>query len=66
MEVLNMKKKMGRPSEGRTIKVCVLFTAEEKALLDKVSELTGLTYSKIILRSFGTYAAQVLAKEENK
>jgi hypothetical protein len=66
MEVLNMKKKMGRPSEGRTIKVCVLFTAEEKALLDKVSEITGLTYSKIILRSFGTYAAQVLAKEENK
>ena len=60
-----MKKKMGRPSEGRTIKVCVLVTAEEKALLDKVSELTGLTYSKIILRSFGTYAAQVLTKEEN-
>lgn len=59
-----MQKKMGRPSEGRTIKVSVLFTAEEKALLDKVSDLTGLTYSKIILRSFGTYAAQVLAKED--
>ena len=61
-----MQKKMGRPSEGRTIKVSVLFTAEEKALLDKVSEKTGMTYSKIILRSFGTYAAQVLTKEENK
>ena len=59
-----MQKKMGRPSEGRTIKVSVLFTAEEKALLDKVSEKTGMTYSKIILRSFGTYAAQVLAKED--
>ena len=61
-----MQKKMGRPSEGRTNKVGILFTAEEKALLDKVSEITGMTYSKIILRSFGTYAAKVLAKEENK
>ena len=59
-----MQKKMGRPSEGRTIKVGILFTAEEKALLDKVSEITGMTYSKIILRSFGTYAAQVLIKED--
>ena len=59
-----MQKKMGRPSEGRTIKVSVLFTAEEKALLDKVSEKTGMTYSKIILRSFGTYAAQMLTKED--
>lgn len=61
-----MQKKMGRPSEGRTNKVGILFTAEEKALLDKVSEITGMTYSKIILRSFSAYAAQVLAKEENK
>ena len=61
-----MQKKMGRPSEGRTIKVCVLFTEEEKEMLNKVSEKTGMTYSKIILRSFGTYAAQVLTKEENK
>ena len=59
-----MQKKMGRPSEGRTIKVSVLFTAEEKALLDKVSEKTGMTYSKIILRSFGTYAAQMMTKED--
>ena len=59
-----MSKNVGRPPEGRNIKVAVLFTAEERALLEQVAKKTGLTYSKIVLRSFSAYAAQVLTKED--
>ena len=59
-----MSKNVGRPPEGRNIKVAVLFTAEEKALLEQVAKKTGLTYSKIVLRSFSAYATHVMSRED--
>ena len=59
-----MNKRMGRPPEGRTIKVGVLFTKEEKETLEKVAKKTGLSYSKIILLAFSNFAAQKLVQED--